>query len=261
MNTALAILAHALRMLIFDTKTTLRVVLPALIVVMGCSLAIAVLAPEMIAYMQEAPETPVPFALQTVFSFLAFGLIGLMGYALMAILWHRHVLLNGAENPEDLRPDGHIFLNYIWRAIVVGIAQMVAAVPITVLIGVIGSALLQNNPTDLLAMPLGLASNIIFVWIAMRLSVVLPSAAIGRSMSMRDSWQATRPVSAPLWGVAVLLSGLNICVYMISAIALPEAGTISAMAVTFIYILQGLIFVSILTTLYGHLVEGRSLGQ
>ncbi|MGC1506635.1 MAG: hypothetical protein WA782_21160 [Sulfitobacter sp.] len=261
MNTALAILAHALRMLIFDVRTTLHVIMPALVLVLGCSLAITILAPDMLASLQETSGvTPSP-APQNAFSFLAFGSIGLLGYALMAILWHRHVLLNGAERAENLRPDIGIFLNYVWRAIVVGIAQMIAAVPITLLVGVMGGALLQNNPTGPLATLLGLVAGIVFVWIAMRLSVVLPSAAIGRPMSMRESWQTTKPASAALWGVAVLLSGLNISVFMLSSALLPETGTVTAMAQTFIYLLEGLVFVSVLTTLYGYLVEGRSLGQ
>lgn len=261
MNTALAILAHALRMLIFETTTTVRVIMPALVLVLGCSLAIAVFAPDMVTLMQVAPDVPTPPAPQTALSFLVFGVIGLMGYALMAILWHRHVLLNGAERPENLRPDSRIFFGYIWRAIVVGFAQMVAAIPITLLIGVMGSSIIQNNPTGPLATLLGLIGGIVFVWIAMRLSVVLPSAAIGRPMSMRESWNTTKPAAPALWGVAVLLSGLNMCVYMISATLLPETGTVPMLVQTVIYIFEGLVFVSILTTLYGHLVEGRSLGQ
>jgi uncharacterized membrane protein YeaQ/YmgE (transglycosylase-associated protein family) len=261
MNTALAILAHALRMLIFETTTTVRVIMPALVLVLGCSLAIAVFAPEMVTLMQVAPDVPTPPAPQTALGFLVFGVIGLMGYALMAILWHRHVLLNGAERPENLRPDSRIFFIYIWRAIVVGFAQMLAAIPITLLIGVLGSSIIQNNPTGPLATLLGLIGGIVFLWIAMRLSVVLPSAAIGRPMSMRESWHTTKPATAALWGVAVLLSGLNMCVYMISATLLPETGTAPMLVQTVIYIFEGLVFVSILTTLYGHLVEGRSLGQ
>lgn len=261
MNTALAILAHALRMLIFETTTTLRVILPALIVVMGCSLAIALFAPDMITLMQTSPDTPVPPAPQTALGFLVFGAIGLMGYALMAILWHRHVLLNGAERPEHLHPDSRIFFGYIWRAILVGFAQMLAAIPVTVLIGVAGGVAILNNPTGPLATLLSLIGGIIFVWIAMRLSLVLPSAAIGRPMRMRESWNITKPATSALWGVALLLSGLNMCVYTLTALLLPDIGTFSMLIHTLVYILEGLVFVSVLTTLYGYLVEGRSLGQ
>ncbi|NNE52706.1 MAG: hypothetical protein HKN30_09925, partial [Sulfitobacter sp.] len=46
MQSALAIIAHALRMLIFETGTTLRVISPALILVIGSSLLALYLTPE-----------------------------------------------------------------------------------------------------------------------------------------------------------------------------------------------------------------------
>lgn len=261
MNTALAILTHALRMLIHAPSTTIRVLMPALVLVIGCSLAIALLAPDMIIPKQTINAPAEPPTLQAALFFLTFGAVGLIGYALMAILWHRHVLLNGSDRIEDLRPDRAIFVGYIWRAILVGLAQMVAAIPIAILIGILGGSMMYANPTGPMATLLGLVASVIFVWVAMRLSVVLPAAALGEPMRLGESWTTTKPISAALWGVALLLSGLNICVYMISDTLLPVTGGLAILAHTIIYVVEGLVFISVLTTLYGHLVEGRSLGQ
>ncbi len=261
MSTALAILAHALRMLIFDTSTTLRVLMPPILLVLGCSLGIAVLAPDTLAALRapalgEVLPSPSGMAL-----FLAFGVIGLLGYALMAVLWHRHVLLNGAEDIEELRPDLSVFLGYIWRAIVVGLVQFLAAIPLTLVIALLGSAFVSDGPTSTLPITLiGVLGSIVFIWIAMRFSVVLPAAAIGQRMPVLESWQITGAVAAELWGVAALLTGLNTLIY-VAALALPDGGIVAVLAHTSIYIVEGLVFVSVLTTLYGHLVEGRSLGQ
>lgn len=261
MNTALAILAHALRMLIFETTTTLRVIMPAVVLVMGCGFGIAVLAPDLVAMMQDAPDAgPVPRP-ESALSMALFGIVGLLGYALMAILWHRHVLLNGAEQRENLRPDLRVFAGYVWRAIVVGCVQMLAAIPITLIMGIFGVALISDNPDGLPAMLIGFLGGLVFIWIALRLSVALPAAAIGYKMPIRESWQITKQVSAQLWGVGLLLSGLNICVYIVSNAILPDTGTPAVVAQTLVFILEGLVFISVLTTLYGHLVEGRSLGQ
>ncbi|MFC6586772.1 hypothetical protein ACFQDZ_05685 [Sulfitobacter pacificus] len=48
---------------------------------------------------------------------------------------------------------------------------------------------------------------------------------------------------------------------MISDTLLPVTGGLAILAHTIIYVVEGLVFISVLTTLYGHLVEGRSLGQ
>lgn len=261
MNTALAIVAHALRMLVYQPATTLRVILPAVLVVLGCAAGIGLLAPETVAQFRASTDdviTPDPSGLLLVF---CFTLAGLLGYALMAILWHRHVLLNGQDRAGGLQPSVSVYLGYVWRAIVVGLIQLLAGIPVLVAMGVLGAAFVLDNPNGLIATLLGLAASMVFIWVALRLSVVLPAAALGQIMPVRDSWTHTRSASLALWGVALLLSGLNILVYALALLILPQTGLLSLIAQVLIYILEGLVFISVLTTLYGHLVEGRSLGQ
>jgi hypothetical protein len=106
----------------------------------------------------------------------------------------------------------------------------------------------------------GILAGILFVWVALRLSVVLPAAALGNGMRIGESWAATAPVSNALWGVAVLLALLNVVISLITVAVLPDGLAIAMIVQTVIYIVEGLVFISVLTTLYGHLVEGRSLG-
>ena len=261
MNTALAILAHALRMLVFEVSTTLRVLMPALLLVLGASLGIALFAPDIITMLETPPEVMAPPAPASALAFVLLAAVALVGYALMAILWHRHVLLNGAERPDDLRPNASIFFGYLWRAIVVGFVQMLAAIPVALAMGVLGAILAQGNPSGIAATLIGLAGSVIFIWIAMRFSVVLPAAALGQKMPVRDSWELTKPIGNELWGLALLLTGLNMCVYLLGEVLVPNQGIIAILAQTVIFIVEGLIFISVLTTLYGHLAEGRSLGQ
>ncbi len=261
MSTALAILAHALRMLVFEPSATLRVIFPAVLLVLVSSGAIATLAPDAVALMQSTTDTPVLPSPSSVALMLVFGILALIGYALMAILWHRYVLLNGAERTEDLRPSGRIFARYVWRAIVVGCVQLLAAIPVILIMGALGAAFIMDNPNEVPALIIGLLGSLVFIWVALRVSVVLPAAAMGQVMPVADSWATTKSVSTELWGVATLLTGLNIFVYFITGLILPEAGFVAAMVQTLVFIIEGLVFISVLTTLYGHLVEGRSLGQ
>ncbi|MFK7838053.1 MAG: hypothetical protein AB8B60_17725 [Sulfitobacter sp.] len=261
MNTALAILAHALRMLVFEVSTTLRVLMPALALVMGCSLGIALLAPDTVAMMNTPPEEIVAPAPGSLLAFVVLGAVGLLGYALMAVLWHRHVLLNGAERTEALRPGGSVFFGYLWRAIVVGFVQLLASIPVVLAMGVLGAVFIGGAASGVATAAIGLVGGLVFVWLALRFSVVLPAAALGHIIPVRESWQLTSVVSTELWGVALLLTGLNMFIYALSEALLPAAGGVALLAQTAIFIVEGLVFVSVLTTLYGHLVEGRSLGQ
>lgn len=261
MNTALAILAHALRMLVFETGTTLRVLMPAILIVLGCALGIALFAQDTVALMQDPEGAGTLPAPSSVLSSFLFGLVGLLGYAFMAVLWHRHVLLNGAEHKEETRPSPSIFWGYIWRAIIVGAVQLCAAIPITLAMGIMGTPFDLSNSASLPATFIGLLGSIVFIYIALRLSIVLPAAAIGHIVPVKRSWEISRPVSNHLWGLALLLTGLNMCVYAIAGLLLPDAPLLNTLAQTLIFIVEGLVFVSVLTTLYGHLVEGRSLGQ
>lgn len=261
MNTALAILAHALRMLIFEPATTFRVLLQPMLIVIGCAVGSAVLAPDVMTLLGTPPEDMLPPSGADVLTFLLFGAGALLGYALMAVLWHRHVLLNGAEQRQELRPTPKIFFGYVGRAIMVAIAQLIAAIPVAFGMGVLGIPFVNADGTGAGVTVIGLLGGMIFIWIALRYSVVLPAAALGQHMRIRDSWSKTKVVSGPLWGVAGLLIGLNTLVFILTDALVPNVGVTAAAVQAAVFIAEGLVFVSVLTTLYGHLIEKRSLGQ
>lgn len=261
MNTALAILAHALRMLIFDLATTFRVLLPAMLVVVGCAVASATLAPDVITLLGAPPEEMVPPSGGDLLIFVGLGIGALLGYALMAVLWHRHVLLNGAEQRDALRPSPQLFFGYVGRAIVVALVQLIAAIPVALAMGVLGASFMTGGPSGPATTAIGLVGSMIFIWIALRYSVVLPAAALGQHLAIRDSWAKTRLVSLPLLGVAGMLTGLNMLVFMITDALIPERGVVAAAVQSVVFLAEGLVFISVLTTLYGFLIEKRSLGQ
>ncbi len=261
MQNAMAIIAHALRMLVVDPATTFRVVLPALVMVMGSAIASAALVPDALRpfYVKTAPED-LP-GLSSALILLLLGLVGLIGYALMAILWHRHVLLNGPERDNALKPGKGIVMGYLWRGIIVGLVQFMVVVPIAIVMAAAGGASLAGGtPPNLVVFALiGFLAGVVFIWVALRISVVLPAAALGTAMPVGASWQATQPASQSLWGVAAILAGLNAAVSLASTLVMPEAPGARLVLESMIYVIEGLIFISVLTTLYGHLIEHRPL--
>ena len=259
MNQALAILAHALRMLTHEPAMTLRVIAPALLIIVGTvSVALATMQDTLVAF-QTAPESfALPEGAPVLLMFLLL-IAGLVGTSLLAILWHRHVLLNGTGIDSDLRAGTAVILGYLWRALVLGAVQFLIAIPIIIAMTIIGTAVASIGGTALFPL-ITVAASLLFIWIALRISVVLPAAALGTSMRIGESWEATAPAANTLWSVALLFSLINLGVGLLANIIMPDNLTLAIIVQTLVYILEALVFISVLTTLYGHLIEGRSLG-
>ncbi len=263
MNTAMAIISHAVRMLTYDTRTTLQILLPPLALVVGSAAAAAVLAPSALHLLYiQVPNEDLP-TVASLAVLLGLGIIGLTGYALMAILWHRHVLLNGDARSAALRPDVTTVFSYLWRATLVGLVQMLVSIPIAFAMALVGGAALSTgaSPSLLIFVVLGVLSGVLFLWVALRISVVLPAAAMDRKMRIAESWQITASAATPILGVALILALLNGVISLAATTLLPDAPGVRLVFETAIYALEGLVFISVLTTLYGHLVEGRPLDQ
>ncbi|MEX3315872.1 hypothetical protein [Sulfitobacter sp. PS-8MA] len=256
MNQATALFAHALNMLLLAPATTIRVILPAVLWVLGAAAVAGVMAEDALHAMHGAMNDSTPPPMDQLLVLLACGIAGILGYALMAVLWHRYVLLDRDAPHAVLRPGMAIYWGYIWRAIVLGFAQFLAAIPIGLAMMLVSG--LTGSSTAAL-MLIGLVAGVAFLWVALRLSLVLPAAALGRVMPIRESWQATAALAGPLWALAVLLAVVNTLLGVISGVLLPDDPGVRLLLDSTLYIIEGLVFVSVLSTLYGHLIEGRAL--
>lgn len=263
MTVGLAIITHAIRMLIHEPGTTLRVILPGLALVLISTLAASVLVSDVLAAIASNDTSAMmQIAPADILLMLALGLAGLLGYALMAILWHRHVLLNGPERATELRPGPSVIAFYIWRAFTVALVQMLAAVPILTALGVLASLTgMQTTPGQSgPSVILGILGGIAFIWVALRFSITLPAAAMGQRMGLLQSWMISAPLSGAIFGIAALLSLLSVTITVLLSLVFPSDGPAGLLFETCVFLLEGIVFVSVLTTLYGHLVEKRPLG-
>ena len=194
------------------------------------------------------------------------AVVNLVAWLWIAVDWHRFVLLS--EDPEGWVPPlhGRAMLGYLGRSILIGL--------LTVLV-----ILLVSTMAAVLVLPLFGPGGQVFVsavafFVAMilfyRLGLVLPARAVDRSMSFAEAMAATRGHS----GTVVILALVTAAVTMLLQVptlldapeavptdgeAVPEAG---GLGITFVYqtVVQWIALmlgVGTLTTLYGHLVEGR----
>ena len=106
-----------------------------------------------------------------------------------------------------------------------------------------------------------LIKSVCFIWLAHRISLYLPAAAIGKDMRLREAWRPTSELKAQI----LLLAGFEVLVYFgISAVVFWVSALIGAVVPAMIlFLLQTWILTlyggSILTTLYQYLIDKRAL--
>lgn len=250
---ALKLLRHAISLLTQQPLETLKVVAPGLGLVMAVALATHAFVPELltVSAKRPAPELLTIGALPTllVCTFI-------LGYALMAILWHRHTLAQ-RRSPAPMGPG--LFLGYMWRVLILATIQLgvslVLLVPLTV------SALSGPTPgagPTVPSMLLGaFVMQLLMLWISLRFSLVLPAAALGRPISFMQSWRLTSTMGRTIWGVAALLALINTTLSAsLNLLWAPTAGRTLAVELP-IYVLEGLLIFSVLTTLYAQLIQKK----
>lgn len=261
MNKSLALLGHALRMLILDVSSLLRVLAPALALLAVGIIGLIWAAPTFPHLSTGLTEAPTPNA-GGMLAGVVFAVITAMGFVLLAVLWHRHVLID-AQNAPPGRPSARIVLSYLMRTILIGAIQLAVTVPLLILLFLAAprmNVVAGEAPTVVIFGALGILAGLLFIWVALRLGLMLPAAAVGRPMGPLESWRHTAPAGTALIWLALLLLTANAVLSTLSALTGAPGSGIRVAVEAVVYILEALVFVSVLTTLYGHYVERRDIG-
>lgn len=259
MKLALALISHSLQMLWHNRMPLVRMTVPLLLIFELLSFTVGTLMPD---------NGMGPASLTTVVMAFVF-------HAWIAVVWHRYVLLS--EGQAGIIPvvNANFVGRYVLTTIVLGIL-----VGIAVLLGIVGMSLvwlplsggrsLWESGQGVLILSV-LLLLVFGVWLTQRLGLTLTSAAVGERLGLGESWTLTRPISGTLWIaaavqvaaslLALVVVGIVIAIGtpMLTAIAAP-LGIVFGLAVTFVFSWVVLVAgVTMLTTIYGHVVEGREL--
>ena len=261
---AFQIIRHAFRMIFGNFGQALRASIGPYVVLIVGYLVVFALVGQSGAFMQltsgvgTLPEGAIGAVILTAIGLIPFTLFVL---AWIAVTWHRFILL---EEYSGILPavSGRPIWPYVGRSILYGLLVGLLAIPLVFVAGIIMSPFLSSAspsvfPLPALIMFVAITAVLSFVWF--RIGLALPSVAVGEPVSMGTAWAASRPMAGTIFGVAVLLMVINgiatVAVNQISAIV-PFFGVIVDIAVQWTILMLG---VSILTTLYGHLIEKRPL--
>lgn len=171
----------------------------------------------------------------------------------IAVAWHRYILR--VEVPETVIPPlrADRMLAYFGRMMAIGI---VLAIPMMILMGVAGpvatggGALGMLMTTAIVAVPV----SVLFF----RVSAILPAAALGVPLKLAEAWRRTAGATGALAGLAVLFLVASLVIDL-PAVAMPRGSVPELVWLGLTGWVKAMVGISILTTMYGHYIEGRSL--
>jgi hypothetical protein len=205
-----------------------------------------------------------------VLALLVTVVVAVLAYCWAAVGWHRYVLLEeiGPGVFPQWRP-GEV-MAYLGRAIIVILVVIAGGIAAGIAVGLV-VGITQSEGIAIL-MGIGLVFGL--TWLATRIGLVLPAAALGTRMTIGESWRATAPVSGqillPLIVIAAVFGLIGQVVLMIFGQTVPveSFGVVQDQVVLSLpgnlvnaelSWLQILIHLALMTTLYGNLIEGRQL--
>ncbi len=190
-----------------------------------------------------------------VFLLVMAGIVtSLVTYCWAAVGWHRFVLLE--EHGRGIVPQWHgaNVMSYLGRAFLIGLLTVVLGFGGLLVVGLILTAL----PYQAVAFVVLTGFTLGLTWVVTRIGLILPAAALGEAMTLGESWNATRPVASdllvPLFFIAL---AMTVASELIGLAFRNSALGLVPMA--FLYWIQILLNLSLMTTLYGTQIQGRPL--
>ena len=154
---------------------------------------------------------------------------------------------------DPIDDDVDRILSYFGHALILAVLLLLGAVPGIVINVIVGMT------SSFLGVIVGIALFVVMVVASYRLSVIMPAAALGRSLPVRRAWEATKGTTLTICGLVLLSFALSFLLQVLIAIlsfVLPVVGGLISVVVSCFTSLLGL---SIMTTMYGVYIEGRSL--
>lgn len=245
---------HAFAMILGNLGQALKVsLIPYGILVVAMVFILAVVG---MPLSNDVPLDAVSFSPMSLILILALFAFAIFVFGWVAVSWHRFIL---KEEYTTLVPavSGRPIWPYIRRSMWLGLIVFLVAIPVLFVTSMIAVPFVGGSLIVPVIAFLAGATIVAFFW--MRWAIALPAAAIGEDMTLSQAWSITAPMSKTILGVALILMAINVIpAFLLSgfyAVA-PIIGFVIDLILQWLTVMLGL---SILTTLYGHLVEGRSL--
>jgi hypothetical protein len=183
----------------------------------------------------------------SVFVFIPLMILGLFVGSWVAVSWHRFILLEEATGFLPPIKDRPIW-PYLGRNIVIGFLIIIIGIPLLLIASLFSWSFILFS---LLSTAVG--AVLVGIWFALGMS--LPGIAVGKTMSLGETFALARPHMNTIIIVAVMLMVFNFVIALIAGL-IPIIGGLLLLAANWLSLMLA---ISILTTLHGHIIENRPL--
>lgn len=173
------------------------------------------------------------------------------------VSWHRFVLLE--EYPGGLLPAfrGDRMLAYVGNALLIFLVGLAIMIPAGVIAALVGGIAGEGGAA---AVVLVIILFVLFMAVAVyRLTPILPAAAIGQPLKLRDAWDKTRGTTGTIVLLVVLLAVFNVLLQVVVDLSMAVFAPLGILFMILATLVATLVNVSVVTTFYGHYVEGRPI--
>jgi hypothetical protein len=183
-----------------------------------------------------------------------FFVIALFTSLWIAVGWHRYVLLG--EEPAGymptMKPDR--IWAYFVRSMGVVLVLFAASIPFSILGGLISVALGAVPGGTMFMIVMAAVVYVPLVILSFRLSGSLPATALGSEVDFWAGWNATKSANVDMLVLAII--------GVVASLAINALGMIPVIGIAVQFVggwVMMMVGVSILTTIYGHYIEGRNI--
>ena len=202
-------------------------------------------------------------------SFLAVLIFLIWSISLIAIVWHRYILLE--ETPRGFVPyrKGLRVFRYFWFGLLIAILAGLVLAILAFLSGLFLGPLLVSSmgsgASKLSAGAIagtflvGLAIGLVVLVIYFRMALILPAVALDERLTIGQAWDKTTGHGGSIFVLALALAFVNgVVPYAITFVfgGLPWVDLVLSGLFQWFYFMLN---ISILSTLYGHIVQKREV--
>lgn len=185
------------------------------------------------------------------------AIVNAISFLWLTVAWHRFILLD--EEPAGIIPPfrGDRILSYVGH----GFILTIIAIPILLVAMILAMPLVMAAAPFAMLIPF--ACMLVVGFLFYRVGAYLPAAAIGKTITVREAWAATKGATGTIAGLTALTLLFGVLINIPRYLAI-QFGNIQILYVwTFVSVVGGwiilLVSIGILSTIYGHYVEGRPL--
>jgi hypothetical protein len=180
---------------------------------------------------------------------LVVAVAGLIVTLWIYVSWHRYILLE--EYPEGWIPKFRAdrIMSYFGKGFAIFLILFVCVMALSLVAALAGPA------SFIIVIPGFLALGVFtYRWFP-----VLPAAAIGKPLTIREAWGATEGATGAIIVMVILMILMQLLLSVVVGVIVAIIPLIGIAAQTIFTLILSLINVSIMTTMYGHYVEGRPI--